>query len=188
MHKLCCLLLLVATLPFPACAAESYTINTKHSYARFSVSHFLLLTTPGYFDKISGKVTLDRVTKNGSVEVNIEASSINTDHAKRDEDLRSPNFFNVVQYPRISYQSSAVKFINDIPASVEGVLTLHGVSKQVTLAINTLKCETDPADKKERCSANASAQLKRSDFGMSYSFPLIGDEIKLVLEVEAYQD
>ena len=189
MPKRCCWsMLLAATLPFPTCAAEIYTIDPEHSDLRFSISHFLFLTTHGRFGKISGKVTLERVAKNGAVDIDIEASSVNTDHAKRDENLRSPNFLNATKYPKISYQSSAVKFINDTPASVEGQLTLLDVTKPVTLTINNFKCDTRPTDMKELCSATANAQIKRSDFGMTYALPLVGDEIKLEFEIEAYKD
>ena len=181
-------MLLAATLPFPTCATESYTIDPEHSDLRFSISHFLFLTTHGRFDKISGKVALDRVAKNGSVDIDIEASAINTDHAKRDENLRSPNFLNTTKYPLIDYQSSAIQFVDDTPASVEGKLTLLDVTKPVTLTINNFKCDTRPTDMKELCSATASAQIKRSDFGMTYALPLVGDEIKLEFEIEAYKD
>ena len=189
MHKFRWLLMLFGSvLSFSACAAESYTLNTEHSNARFSVSHFLFLTTPGRFDKISGKITLDRIAKNGSIDVAIEAGSINTDHAKRDENLRSPNFFNTAKHPYAHYKSSAIQFINDTPASVEGTLTLLGVSKPVTLTISAFKCETGSPGTKERCSATASTQIKRSDFGMKYALPLIGDEIKLMFEIEASKE
>lgn len=181
-------MLLAATLPFPTCAAEIYTIDPEHSDLRFSISHFLFLTTHGRFDKISGKVTLDRVAKNGAVGIDVEASAINTDHAKRDENLRSPNFLNTTKHPLIGYQSSAIQFVNDTPTSVEGKLTLLDVTKPVTLTINNFKCDTRPTDMKERCSATANAQIKRSDFGMTYALPLVGDEIKLEFEIEAYKD
>ena len=180
--------LLAAILPFPTCAAESYTIDPERSDLRFSISHFLFLTTHGRFDKISGKVTLDRIAQSGSVDIIIDADAINTDHVKRDENLRSPNFLNSPKYPKIIYQSSAVKFINHNPASVEGNLTLLDVTKPVTLTINNFKCDTRPTDMKELCGATASAQIKRSDFGMTYALPLVGDEIKLEFEIEAYKD
>lgn len=137
---------------------------------------------------MTGKVTLDRIAENGSMEITIEANTINTDHTKRDENLRSPDFFDTALYPQISYRSEAVKFNHAIPVSVEGHLTLHGISKPVMLAIDSLKCDTDSSEKKERCSATASMKIKRSDFGMSYAIPLVGDEVKLFIEVEIRQD
>ena len=180
--------MLLIALPFSTYAAENYLIDAEHSDVRFSVSHFFVLTTPGSFDKISGKITLDRVAKNGSIDVVIEGGSINTNHAKRDENLRSPNFFNTAKYPNVHYQSSAIQFINDTPSSVEGTLTLLGVSKPVTITISAFKCDSGSPGTKERCSATASSQIKRSDFGMKYALPLIGDEVKLMFEIEASKE
>ena len=177
---------LFASLPL-ASYAESYTIDAEHSVVRFSVSHFLFLTTHGSFSKTSGKITLNRADGNGSVDIVIAADSINTDHAKRDENLRSENFFSTTKYPLMTYQSSAIQFINDTPAIVEGNLTLLGVNKPVMLTISSFKCGTDSADKQERCNATARTQIKRSDFGMTYALPLIGDVINLTFEVAAFR-
>ncbi len=192
-HKHCYWLLLAASLPLPIDAAESYSIVTEHSIVRFSVSHFVFLTTQGHFEKMTGKVTLDRVAESGSIEVAIEASTINTDHVKRDENLRSPDFFDTAMQPQISYRGEVVKFIKGIPVSAEGQLTLHGISKPVMLVIDNFQCDTDQAENdqtenKKQCSATASMKIKRSDFGMSYAIPLVGDEVMLFIEVHARQD
>ena len=186
MNYLYCILMLLAALPITTRAADDYAIDAANSYVRFSVSHFLILTTHGRFDKISGRVTLNRTAQNGLLDVAIEASSINTDHVKRDENLRSENFFNAAKFPRVTYQSSSVQFTNNIPARVEGNLTLLGVTRPVALDISSLSCEPRSTDKKELCRATASTQIKRSDFGMAYALPLIGDEIKLMFEIAAY--
>ena len=183
--------LIFAVFPIASYAAESYTIDPSHTYPHFSVSHLGFSTMQGRFDKSSGKVTLDRAAKKGSVELVIEAASISTGWAKRDEHLRGPDFFNAAEFPSVTYKSSAVKFQGDSPSSVEGTLTLLGVSKPVTLSIDTFKCGIDPMDplrQKEKCGAAASTQIKRSDFGMTYGLPNAGDDIKLVFEVEAYKD
>jgi polyisoprenoid-binding protein YceI len=163
-------------------------MDPQHTYAHFSVNHLGFSTMQGRFDKSSGKVTLNRAAKSGSVDVTIEAASITTGFGKRDDHLRSPDFFNVVEFPNLTYKSSAVRFKGDTPVSVEGNLTLLGVTKPVTLTILALKCANHPMKKKELCGADASAQIKRSDFGMKFGLPNIGDDIKLVFEVEAYKD
>lgn len=188
MSHLRCILMLLAALPFIARAADDYTIDAANSFVRFSVSHFFLLTTHGRFDKISGRIMLDHAAQNGSLYVAIEANSINTNHAKRDENLRSENFFNSTKYPIVIYQSSAVQFSNNIPARVEGSLTLLGVTRPVALDISALSCEPRSTDKKELCRATASTQIKRSDFGMAYALPLVGDEVKLMFEIAAYRE
>ena len=183
--------LVFATMPGIAHAAESYTVDPPHTFAHFSISHLGFSTMQGRFDRSSGKVTLDRAAKNGSVDIAIDANSISTGWAKRDQHLSSPDFFNAAEFPTITYKSSAVKFKGDYPASVEGNLTLIGVTKPVTLSIDAFKCGIDPMDpmkQKEKCGAAVSAQIKRSDFGMKYGLPAVGDDIKLVFEIEAYKD
>lgn len=181
-------LLLAASLPLSAYAADSYTIDPPHTFPRFMISHLGFSTMQGRFDKTSGKITLDRAAKKGTMDISIEAGSISTGFAKRDEHLRSPDFFNAVEFPTITYKSSSIKFKGDVPASVEGELTLLGVTKPVTLSIDEFKCGSNPMNKKDECGAAASAQFKRSDFGMKFGLPGIGDDIKLVFEVEAYKD
>lgn len=181
-------LLFAASLPLAVHAADSYTADPPHTFALFSVSHFGFSTMHGRFDRSSGKVTLDRAAKNGTVDIAIEAASVSTGFAKRDEHLKSPDFFNAAEYPTIAYKSSSIKFKGDTPASVEGKLTLLGVTKPVTLTIDAFKCGPNPMNKKEECGAAASAEIKRSDFGMKTFLPGVGDDIKLEFEIEAYKD
>lgn len=179
---------LAFALPVSALAADSYTVDPAHTYPHFSISHLGFSTMQGRFDKTSGKVTLDRAAKTGSVDIAIEAASISTGFAKRDEHLRSPDFFNVAEFPTITYKSTAIKFKGDKPASVEGNLSMAGVTKPVTLNIDAFNCGTNPMNKKDECGAAASAQLKRSDFGIKYGLPNVGDDVKLVFEIEAIKD
>jgi len=179
--------LIAAALPFAA-QAESYTIDPAHTYPNFSISHLGFSTMHGRFDKTSGKITLDRAAKSGSVDISIETVSVSTGFAKRDDHLRSPDFFNAAEFPAITYKSSSVKFKGDAPASVEGTLIMNGVSKPLTLNIDAFKCGVHPMSKKDVCGANATAEFKRSDFGIKYGLPGVGDDIKLVLEVEASKD
>lgn len=181
-------LLLLSALPLTAHAAESYTIDPPHTFAHFSISHLGFSTMQGRFDNSSGKVTLDRVAKTGSLDIAIEAASISTGFAKRDTHLKGPDFFNSAEYPRITYQSNSIKFKGDIPVSAEGKLTLLGVTKPVTLSIDSFKCGVNPMSQLPQCGAAASTQIKRSDFGMKFALPNVGDEVKLVFEVEAYKD
>jgi polyisoprenoid-binding protein YceI len=185
-------ILLAASLPLAAQAAsESYTIDPLHTFPHFTISHLGFSTMHGRFDKTSGKVTLDRAAKKGSVDVSIESASINTGYAKRDEDLRSPDFFNVAEFPAITYKSDAIKFKGDTPVRVEGNLTLDGVTRPVTLTIHDFHCAKDPMDplkQKYKCGADASAMIKRSEFGMKTFLPAIGDDVNMEFEIEAYRD
>ncbi len=176
------------TLPFSVLAADSYTIDPTHTYPHFSISHLGFSTMQGRFDSTGGKVTLDRAAKTGSVEIAIESASISTGFAKRDEHLRGPDFFNAAEFPTITFKSSAMKFKGDAPDSVDGNLTILGVSKPVTLKIEAFNCGTNPMNKKATCGAAASAQIKRSDFGVKYGLPNVGDDVKLVFEIEAIKN
>lgn len=175
-------------LPFSALAADSYTVDPAHTYPHFSISHLGFSTMQGRFDKTSGKVTLDRTAKTGSVEIAIDVASISTGFAKRDEHLRGPDFFNSAEFPTITYKSTAMIFKGDAPSSVEGTLSMAGVTKPVTLNIDAFKCGTNPMNKKDQCGAAASAQIKRSDFGVKYGLPGVGDDVKLVFEIEAIKN
>ena len=175
-------------LPLSALAADSYTVDPPHTFPHFSVSHLGFSTMQGRFDKTSGKITLDRAAKTGSVEIAIESASLSTGFAKRDDHLRSPDFFNAAEFPTIRYKSTALRFKGDTPASVEGNLTLLGVTRPVTLTIDAFKCGTNPMNKKDQCGAAASAQIKRSDFGIKYGLPGVGDEVRLVFEIEAIKN
>jgi len=183
------LLLLAAALPLAAFAApESYTIDPTHTYPNFSVSHLGFSTMHGRFDNTTGKLTLDRAAKTGSVDISIATASINTGLQKRDDHLRGPDFFNTAEFPKMTYQSTAVKFKGDAVDTVEGKLTLMGITKPVTLTVTAFKCGDNPMSKKPMCGADATAHIKRSDFGMKYGLPGLGDELKLSFEVEAIKD
>jgi polyisoprenoid-binding protein YceI len=180
--------LLLAALPFAAHASDSYTVDPAHTYAHFTVNHLGFSTMHGRFDKTSGKATLDMAAKTGSVEISIESGSISTGFVKRDDHLKSPDFFNAAEFPAITFKSSKIKFKGDAPASIEGELTMLGVTKPVTLTVNEFKCGENPMSKKYECGAGAIAQIKRSDFGMTKFLPAVGDDIKLEFEIEAFKD
>lgn len=188
---------LVLAVPLTAAAApETYTLDPYHTYPNFSVDHLGYSTIHGRFDKSSGKFTLDKAAKTASLELAVETASINAaDNEKgnrqrsRDDHLRSPDFFNVTEYPRMTYKSTSVKFNGDNPAIVEGNLTLLGVTKPLVLQVERWKCGAHPFNKKEMCGGNASGTLKRSDFGMKFGLPVaVSDEVKLMIGFEAYKE
>lgn len=189
MHKpLFAILVISVALPLSAFANESYTLDPNHTFPHFSINHLGFSTMQGRFDKTSGTVILDRAAKTGSVEIAIESASVSTGFAKRDEHLRSPDFFNATEFPTITYKSTAIHFKGDTPASVDGNLTIAGVTKPVTLTIDAFNCGANPMSKKDECGAGASAQIKRSDFGVKFGLPAVGDDVKLVFEIEAIKN
>jgi polyisoprenoid-binding protein YceI len=185
----------VSSLPASA-APESYTLDPFHTYVHFEVDHLGGFSRMrGRFDKVAGKFTLDTAAKTGSIDVTVQTASISTgDNDKgnrpraRDEHLRSPDFFNVAEFPTMTLKSTRVVFTGDNPSSIEAVVTLLGVSKPVTLAIESWRCGPHPGNKRILCGANASGTIKRSDFGMKFGIPGVGDEQKLWIEMEGYKD
>jgi polyisoprenoid-binding protein YceI len=182
----------MAALPLMAAAApETYPLDPLHSYPNFQVEHWGLSMMHGRFDKMTGRFTFDRAAKTGSTELTIDAASLTTgDNVKgsraqsRDDHLRSADFFNVREFPTLTFKSTKVNFTGELPSSVEGSFTMLGVTKPVTLTFERFKCGTNPFNKKDRCGGNAVGKIKRSDFGMKYALSGVGDEITLNVEFE----
>jgi len=188
--------LVVAAVPLTASAApESYTIDPLHSAVLFAIDHLGISTIHGRFDKFAGKFTIDRAAKSGNVELTIDTASVDTNEndkgsrqRSRDEHLRSADFFNTAEFPKMTYKSTNVVFAGDNPTTVEGTLTLLGVTKPVSLKLDRFKCNPATATAKERCGGDGSGKIKRSDFGMSRGIPSIGDELVLTVAFEANKD
>lgn len=171
-----------------AAVADSYTLDPDHTFPRFEISHLGFSTHHGQFNKTAGKLRLDRAAKNGSVEITVDTASISTGDPALEKHLRSDEFFNVAKFPAMTFRSRALKFNGDVPVAAEGELTLLGVTRPLTLSISRVKCGPHPVLKKEECGAEVSGTLKRSEFGMKAYVPLVGDEVTLHIQVEAYKD
>ena len=190
--------LIALTLPLAAAAqVESYNIDPIHTIPYWETDHLGYATLRGHFSKTTGKFTIDRAAKTGTLEITIQTASLNTGDTERgsrartrDEHLRSPDFFNVAEFPTLTYRSTGVKFKGDDPEVVEGNMTLLGVTKPVSLRILRWKCGPDPrtAGKRYQCGGNATGTLKRSDFGMKFGLPAaIGDEVTLWTSVYGFR-
>jgi polyisoprenoid-binding protein YceI len=177
--------LLIAASGFAAAAPQTYTIDTSHTYAGYQISHMGLSLQRGGFTQVSGKVVVDDAAKSGNVDVTIAADSLNTDWAARDKHLKSKDFFNVAQYPTLTFKSSALKYEGDKLDAVEGQLTLLGVTKPVTLKVVHFSHAKNPMTGKDSYGVNAEAVIKRSEFGMTTYLPAIGDDVKLNITLEA---
>ena len=172
-----------------AAQAENYVIDPFHTVPYFEVDHLQTATMRGRFDRATGKFSIDRAAKTGSVELEIPTATVNTgdtDRAgrprTRDEHLKNADFFNVQEFPTMTFKSTKVVFKGDEPAAVEGNLTMLGATKPVTLHLDRWKCGPDirTQGKRYQCGGNASGSFKRSDFGMKFGLPTaIGDEVKL---------
>lgn len=177
-----------AALAAPAVAADSYTIDPRHTFPMYEISHFGWSTQRGRFQNVSGKITLDRASKRGTLDVTIEVASVSSGVEKLDEHLLSEDFFNAAKYPTMTFKSKQINFSGDKPASVNGEFTMLGVTKPLTLTINSFHCAMNSFVKKEACGADAVGSIKRSEFGMSTYTPGLGDEVRLVINVEAFKD
>ena len=187
MQKFCAaiLTLAVGALSAPARAADTYSIDLRHTHPSYEISHFGWSTQRGRFDNVTGTIVLDRAAKTGSVDIRIEVSSVSTGVAKLDEHLKSEDFFDAAKYPTISFKASKIAFSGDTPVSIPGEITILGVTKPLTLNVTQFTCGQHPMLKKEVCGAEASATIKRSEFGMTKFLPALGDEVKLLINVEA---
>jgi len=188
--------LVAVALPLSALAApETYSFDTDHTYAHFEATHLGYSRLLGRFDKSTGSFTIDPAAKTASVEITVQTGSVSTGMSEkgsykisRDDLLRSPDYFNAAEFPTMTYKASNVKFTGAFPDRIAGTLTLLGVSKPLTLVVENAKCGPNPINKKEMCGGNATAALKRSDFGMKTYLPtVIGDDIKLSIEFEGYK-
>ncbi len=165
--------------------AQTYNVDPSHTYPNFEADHMGISIFRGKFTKTSGKVSLDRAAKTGAVDITIDPNSIDFGQAKLNEHAKGKDMFDVEKFPTITYKGKSIKFDGDRPASVEGELTLLGVTKPVTLTINKFKCIEHPMLKREVCGADASAEFKRSDFGMNIGLPKFSPEVKLAIQIEA---
>lgn len=165
--------------------AETYKIDPHHTFPNFTINHLGFSTMHGQFTKTSGTVEMDKSAGTGKVDITIETNSVYTGYSKRDEHLRSPDFFNAVEFPEITFKSTRVKFSGD-GAKVTGDLTIKGTTKSVVLNVDHIHCGKSPFNPKVSvCGFNATTQIKRSDFGVNYGLPAIGDEVNIDIEAEA---
>jgi polyisoprenoid-binding protein YceI len=187
---------LALAVPLAASAApENYTLDPYHTFPHFAVEHFGVSMFWGRFDRSSGKFMIDRAAKKASLELTVNTASVSTgenDKGSRprslDEHLRSADFFNVAEFPRMTFKAADVKFNGDNPAEISGELTLLGVTRPLTLKVERWVCKDNPFNKKPMCGGNASGALKRSDFGMKYALPAVSDEVRLYVGFEGYRD
>lgn len=168
-------------------AAENYQLEASHTSVIFGVSHMGYSYTYGRFNKVNGSYVLDRANPGGSkFALNISVDSIDTNDAKRDVHLKSPDFFNASQFPVISFDSTKVaveKSDKGTFYNVTGNLTMHGVTKEITLPLKMLG-EGKGMQGEYRTGFYLDTRLKRSEWGMANMVPAIGDEIAITISFE----
>lgn len=183
-------LFVAASLGFTAMtvAADTWSIDPNHTWPRFELNHLGFSTQFGRFDKTDGKIVLDTAAKTGSIDIKVDTASINMGLEKWNTHLKSADFFNVEKFPAMYFKSSKLKFDGDKVIGADGELTLLGVTRPVSLTVNAFRCGNHPMNKRAMCGADVTTSIKRSDFGMSYGLPGIGDEVKITIPLEAYKD
>jgi len=164
---------------------DTWQIDPKHTAAQFSVRHLGISTVRGEFSKVSGSVQYDAANlANASIRATIEAASINTRVEARDNDLRSPHFFDVEKYPTITFQSKKVEAAGPGKLKVTGDLTIHGVTKEVVLDVEGPVVAAKDPQGSQRMGASATTKINRMDYGVAGAPGVAGDEITIALDIE----
>ncbi len=176
-------------IALPASATpETYAIDTPHSRSNFEVEWLGINTILGRFNKTTGKITLDRTAKTGSIEVEIDATTIDTGFTPRDELLQTEDYFDTAKFPTITFRSSKLRFNGDALSGADGELTMLGVTRPVRLELASFKCITHPVNKRELCGGIAKGSIKRTDFGMTRVSRSIGEVIQFSLNIAAFKN
>ena len=167
--------------------AESvtYNLDATHTYVTFEARHFGTSTNRGRFDKKEGSITLDRAAKTGKADITIDTASINTGLQLFDSHLKGDNFLKAKEFPSARFVGDKFSFDGDKVTAVAGTLTLLGKTLPVTLTATNYNCYDSPFFKREVCGGDFETTIQRSDYGMSYGLPIIPDDIKLLIQIEA---
>lgn len=182
------------TLAHPASTIDAGTIweiDPTHSTVGFSIRHLMIASVHGHFDGFRGEIRFNG-DRPAQVDAQIDAATIDTGISKRDDHLRSADFFDVVRYPTIAFHSTSIQQINSGGRNrwlVDGDLTMHGVTRTVELTVE----QTSPANQSDTSTTafHATASLNRKDFGMAFNVPVegggivVGDEVKITLDIQA---
>lgn len=164
-------------------AEDVYTIDITHAYAHFGVSHLGYSTMYGRIDTTGGSFRFDQDSLTGSIEVMLDPASIDTGHEERDNHLRSPDFLNVVEFPEMRFVADNV-VLTGTGGMIDGELTLHGQTRPVSLTVTGWRCADNPMSGRPTCGFDAVGELQRSEFGMRYAVPAIGDTLQLMIGIE----
>jgi polyisoprenoid-binding protein YceI len=183
------ILLALALLPLTSLAKPvTYTLDPNHTFPSFAAPHIAGISTwRGKIDRTAGTVVLDREGRTGSVDITMQADSVDFGLPLLNEHAREkPGLFDAGRYPTLTYKADRIRFEGDTPVEIDGQLTMHGVTRPVPLKIDHFKCIADPTLKnKQRCGADASGQLNRAEFGMDYAVDMTGSPmVQLQIQVE----
>lgn len=166
-------------------AAETYKVDPVHSSVIYKIRHMGVTNHYGRFTGIDGTISLDEAApESGSINMEIKADSLDTGNPKRDEHVKGPDFLNVKQFPTITFKSTSMKKTGDKTLDVTGDLTFHGVTKPVTAKLDLIGKGKNPRGG-EIAGGEATFAIKRSDYGMNFMMQGLGDEVGLIIGIEA---
>ena len=186
LSKLSAVLVLAAAAASPALAApETYVVDGTHTFPRFSYSHFGYSTQLSRFDKTTGTVVFDKAAKTGTVDIVIDAKSVDTGYATFNEHIQGEDFLDTAKHPTATFKSTKVVFEGEKPAKVEGNLTIKGVTRPVPLTVTSFQAMPHPMLKKDAIGANAFTMIKRSEFNAGKYAPNVGDDVRIDIAIEA---
>jgi polyisoprenoid-binding protein YceI len=181
----CAAALLLLAAAGPALAApETYRIDPVHTIPGFEVTHLGISTQRGRFNRTTGAIALDAEAGTGSIQIDIDATSISTGNRLYDATLRGEDFFHVERYPRLVFRAHRMAFDHGVPVRAEGELTMLGVTRPVTLQLQNFACSR-AAPAPATCAADIATTVSRSAFGMTSYALFIGDEVRLVIQAAA---
>ena len=169
-------------------APDTYNLDGSHTYPRFSYSHFGLSTQLSRFNKTTGTITLDKAAKTGAVDVVIDMKSVDTGFAVFNGHIQGEEFLDTAKFPTATFKSTKVVFEGDKPTTIDGNLTIKGVTKAVTLKVNNYVNMEHPMLKKDTIGADASVVIKRSEFNAGKYAPYVGDDVTITIAVEAIKN
>jgi polyisoprenoid-binding protein YceI len=185
------MIMTTTTLVTPQNSTSTWNIDPAHSVAEFKVKHMMISNVKGRFFKLSGTLSLDQSGHHNSrVEVSAEAASIQTGDDQRDAHLKSPDFFDVDKFPTLTFKSSGVRVVNEGELSVEGDLTIHGVTRKVNFAVEGPTPPSKDPWGNTRVAVSASTKINRKDFGLTWNAALetggilVGEEVTITLETQ----
>jgi len=182
------LLVITAALALSASAfaqVKTWTIDPNHSAAQFSVRHMGISTVRGAFTKVSGTVSYDPADPSKTtLEATIDANSVDTRVERRDNDLRSPNFFDVAKYPTLTFKSKHVEAAGPGKLKITGDLTIHGVTKEVVLDVDGPSAPVTDPKGNSHMGASASTKINRTDYGVSGGSATVGNDVPITIDVE----
>jgi polyisoprenoid-binding protein YceI len=166
-------------------ASEEFVVDSAHTYPSFEVRHLGISTQRGRFEKTTGRIVLDRAAGTGSLEIDIDATTLSTGNRLLDGQLRGEDFFHVEKFPTVTFRAAQLELEKGEPRRAVGTLTMLGVSQPVTLVVEHFGCTRLPFFVRLTCGADAVARISRSAFGMSAFATFIADDVRIVIQIEA---